>query len=699
MLSAYEHVLGRLEDLRLESEKNAKALCPAHDDRNPSLSIKADDDKLLLKCFAGCSTEEVVAALGLELRDLFADDGEREVPFTTGGGGASIPPNDIETVEHSPETPGCTLEHYAEAKRLPVEALRGFGLAEVSYQGRPAVKVPYPDTDGNEVAVRFRTALDGPDKFRWRSGDRPQLYGLPMLKRARISGWVVLVEGESDCHTLWHHNIPALGVPGANNWRDEWAAQLDGVNVIHAVVEPDEAGQRLWERLTASPLRDRLRRVELKGAKDASELHIRTSSEGANFRQRFERALMASVAYRDMAEAEDDKRRREAWAACEGLATSADILARFSEELADSGLAGESRTAEILFLAVTSRLLEKPVSVAVKGPSSGGKSFTVERVLSYFPEGAYYALTSMSERALAYDTEPLSHRMLYIAEASGMEGDMQTFLIRTLLSEGKLRYLTLEKGSEGIKPRLIEREGPTGLIVTTTATRLHPENETRLISLTVADTRDQTRGILAALAEEVTVEPDRGPWLALQTWLETAEHRVTVPYARALAGMVPPVAVRLRRDFGAVLNLIRAHAVLHQAGRERDDRGRIAATPDDYAKVRGLVADLVSEGVGATVPPIVRETVAAVARLLDEGDQHSVTSREVGEELELEKGTVSRRVRLALDAGYLKNLEDRRGRPAQLVLGDDMPEDLRILPTVEDLERECFSVSSVSGGI
>ena len=53
-----------------------------------------------------------------------------------------------------------------------------------------------------------------------------------------------------------------------------------------------------------------------------------------------------------------------------------------------------------------------------------------------------------------------------------------------------------------MKPRLIEREGPTGLIVTTTAVKLHRENETRLLSLTVTDTQDQTRAVMAALAEE-----------------------------------------------------------------------------------------------------------------------------------------------------------------------------------------------------
>lgn len=519
-----------------------------------------------------------------------------------------------------------------------------------------------------------------------------------MLAEAREAGYAVLVEGESDCHTLWHHEIPALGIPGANNWRNEWAGHLEGIERIYIVVEPDQGGAALREKLTASGISDRLYLVELDGAKDASELYLQ---DPERFTERFAEALENAVSYMDIAQTEAQERARAAWEKCEGLANEPSILDRFAGELARSGVAGEERTAKLLYLAVTSRLLQKPVSVAVKGPSSGGKSFTVEQVLRFCPDTAFYALTSMSERALIYDEEPLKHRMLVMYEASGMEGDMQTYLIRSLLSEGKLRYVTVVKGEDGPEAKTVEREGPTGLIVTTTATRLHPENETRLISLTVSDTQEQTADVLMSLAEEAVEESDLEPWLDLQTWLEGSEHRVTIPFAKTLAGMVPPVAVRLRRDFGAVLNLIRAHAVLHQANRDTDESGRIVAALTDYKKVRELVVDLVSEGVEATVPPIVRQTVATAKGLLYEGDNESVTARELRDELDLDKTAVTRRVRLALDAGYLKNLEDRKGRSARLVLGDEMPEDLQILPTVEELRdrEENFAEADDSLGI
>jgi hypothetical protein len=57
----------------------------------------------------------------------------------------------------------------------------------------------------------------------------------------------------------------------------------------------------------------------------------------------------------------------------------------------------------------------------------------------------------------------------------------------------------------------------------------------------------------------------------------------------------------------ALLGLIQTHAILHQAHRERDDRGRVVATLDDYAAVYELTADLVAAGVGASVSPTVRE--------------------------------------------------------------------------------------------
>ena len=68
--------------------------------------------------------------------------------------------------------------------------------------------------------------------------------------------------------------------------------------------------------------------------------------------------------------------------------------------------------------------------------------------------------------------------MIVIYEATALQGDFLSYLLRSLLSEGRIAYETVEKTSEGMHVRRIEREGPTGLLCTTTAISLHPENET-----------------------------------------------------------------------------------------------------------------------------------------------------------------------------------------------------------------------------
>jgi hypothetical protein len=210
--------------------------------------------------------------------------------------------------------------------------------------------------------------------------------------------------------------------------------------------------------------------------------------------------------------------------------------------------------------------------------------------------------------------------------------------------------------------------------------------------------------VLSELAGEHSGGRDLAPWHELQAWLADAEHWVTIPYAKELARLVPPLAVRLRRDFGALLAMIRAHAVLHQATRERDDAGAIIATLDDYAVVRELLADVIAEGVGATVSETIRETVEGVAALESE---NGTGLREVSKRLDLDKSTVSRRLRAAADGGYVRNLEDKRGKPGRWVTGDPLPESVDLLPNPARLQhaicntrldQECCSVAVESGG-
>jgi hypothetical protein len=120
-------------------------------------------------------------------------------------------------------------------------------LSEFTYDHKPAVRIPYFGIGGEELAVRFRIAPEG-DRFRWKSGTKPCLYGL--LAEARQQGQVALVEGESDCHILWLHGIPAIGIPGAANGLEERDARhLDGIEVVYVVIERDRGGDTVKQWL------------------------------------------------------------------------------------------------------------------------------------------------------------------------------------------------------------------------------------------------------------------------------------------------------------------------------------------------------------------------------------------------------------------------------------------------------------------
>jgi hypothetical protein len=382
------------------------------------------------------------------------------------------------------------------------------------------------------------------------------------------------------------------------------------------------------------------------------------------------------------------------------LASEQDILSKLCVQLSvHRGVTGEDRNVKLAYLTVTSRHLRKPVSVIIKGLSSSGKSYPLECVVEAFaPDGGLIVMSGMSEHALVYWPDDFRHKTIILYEATGLKeakerttGDQTAGFLRTLISENRIVYPTVRKDESGnLVTEVIEREGPVNVIVTTTAGSLHHENETRMLSLYTNESKEQTAAILAAIAaqEEDAPQADWSEWHSLDRWLGQANHEVVVPFARWMAAQIPPRAVRLRRDFSTLLALIKAHAMLHQANRETDDRGRIIATEADYLAIRELVTDVLSDQVSATVKATTRQTVEAVASLGADG--HGVTVKEVADHLDLERSVAQKRVSAATAAGFLVNIEERpgRGRPGRYRPGEPLPEDVPLLPKALPPESE-----------
>ncbi len=198
---------GELENLKPTADDNYTTLCPFHADNSPSLSVNFKTG--LFKCF-GCEAQGDVFAFymlrhGCDFKEALKALGQQA---------------GVEEPSSQPAHLSLKLKEFALAKRLPEEFLAANGVQEFKFpDGVFATDFQYRDEQGKVTAIRHRFANTGDKKFRWRKGDKVQLYGLWKWEKIKAAGWVLLVEGETDSLTCWRHGIPALGMPGKKTWK------------------------------------------------------------------------------------------------------------------------------------------------------------------------------------------------------------------------------------------------------------------------------------------------------------------------------------------------------------------------------------------------------------------------------------------------------------------------------------------------
>ena len=200
--------LSRLHEYR-RHHSGWLALCPAHEDSNPSLSVTEKEDKILINCFAGCTPDSIVRALGFELKDLFLEaDNLRDSPDVK------------KRSSHSDRT----------------------GVVEAIY--------PYKNALGESLYenVRYR-----PKDFRLRrregdayvynlDGVERVPYGLPELIKVMKSTRPIIwfTEGEKDAD-----NLRKLGFATTSfkSWKEEFNSYITGCDAV-MLSDHDEAGFR-----------------------------------------------------------------------------------------------------------------------------------------------------------------------------------------------------------------------------------------------------------------------------------------------------------------------------------------------------------------------------------------------------------------------------------------------------------------------
>ena len=196
-----EEFISRLDKVK-KTASGWQACCPAHDDRNPSLSVaKGDDGRILTKCHAGCTVAEIVAAMGLQSSDLSSAENPQPQNGSTSKKAAA------------PKKRGKLHETLKDAIKAAAYGLQRTHKRTYEYVESWA----YHDLAGEIVAhvVRFEVPEKGAEskEYRpihregggWRLGDPPggfPLYNAPQLRSAKPEEPVFLVEGEKAADAL-----------------------------------------------------------------------------------------------------------------------------------------------------------------------------------------------------------------------------------------------------------------------------------------------------------------------------------------------------------------------------------------------------------------------------------------------------------------------------------------------------------------
>ena len=334
----------------------------------------------------------------------------------------------------------------------------------------------------------------------------------------------------------------------------------------------------------------------------------------------------------------DDGEREAALA----LLRAPDLLARILTDFDACGIVGEHTNKLVGYLAAVSRKLSAPLAVVIQSSSAAGKSSLMEAVLAMMPEEDKVKYSAMTGQSLFYMGETsLKHRILAIVEEEG--ASRASYALKLLQSEGELTIAST--GSDPKTGNLITQEyrveGPTMILLTTTAIDIDEELLNRCLVLTVDEDREQTRAIHTLQREKRTLQglirkEEKQRLLTLHKNAQRLLQPLAVvnPYAHRLTFLDD--RTRTRRDHEKYLTLIDVIALLHQHQRPirtTTCQGRtidyIEATLDDIAAANTLAHEVLGTSADELPPQTRRVLVALHTMVGAEMEASALPQREV----------------------------------------------------------------------
>lgn len=222
------------------------ALCPFHEDKNPSFSVDLKTGKW--HCFTEDESGNFIS-FWAKINGIDTAEAYKAILEKYGVVQEKPKPAPKQKKSESNGLGSYSIEQYSTDKKLPVDFLRDICKVSTGRErnGTTYLKMPYIKSDGQEATYRKRFASK---EFRWRTGSSGKicLYGEWRLQAIREAGWAILVEGESDTQSLWYMGLPALGIAGAAMFKSEQTQLLQGLK-LYVHKEPDQGGETFTKKL------------------------------------------------------------------------------------------------------------------------------------------------------------------------------------------------------------------------------------------------------------------------------------------------------------------------------------------------------------------------------------------------------------------------------------------------------------------
>jgi hypothetical protein len=376
-------------------------------------------------------------------------------------------------------------------------------------------------------------------------------------------------------------------------------------------------------------------------------------------------------------------------AEAEALVRSPELMKRLVDGIASVGVAGERELGATLYLIGTSRKLARPLAGRVKGPSSSGKSFIIERVARLMPPESVVFATQITPQALFHmPPDALRHKFIVAGERSRKDDDdvaEATRALREMISSGRLSKLMPVKFGNELQTVLIEQEGPIAYVESTTLSKVFAEDENRCISLFTDERDEQTRRVMKSLATNYAcIGIDIGAGTSRVVLLNHAIQRmlarkdVVVPSAPKLAELLPHSNVEVRRAFPHLMSLVQASALLHQYQRSNDSAGRVIATREDYQLARHLLSEPMRRLLGGGISAPARRFHERLGRWFGLAQ---FSTKDARRKEQASRASVYDWLSELREAGAIELIEPGRGSKPSTWLAGELPQDEDVLPS------------------